>query len=59
MNSLRRTQSPDRPAGIDGTRSANVPAGGTSAVNRWQREIRHFPVLSAALGQAEQLPVRL
>jgi hypothetical protein len=35
--------------------SAIVPAGGTSAANWYQREIRHVLVLRAALGQAERL----
>src|SRR6476660_797274 len=56
MNSLRRIRSPvgtRRIAGVDGARAASnvgntvviVPAGGTSAANRYQREIRHALVL--------------
>ena len=52
-----------RPLSLTGESNADVfvvfacdcAAGGTSAANYWEREIRHVLVLKAALGQAMRL----
>jgi hypothetical protein len=66
MKSLRRIQSPDRRAGIDGTRSANVdrfrftivPAGGTSAAIGDNEKFGTFSFYGQRSDKVSSLPVR-